>query len=375
MPLANPLATALGLLMEFIPHRCWLSEGGQRFSLTRLSEHLHLYTPTSARVNYPVLVFVHGGHGQAGTILPKKEAGGALSYAPYARAWATNGVAVALVGYPLCRTPDRLVSAISALLFAAVVAVSLGLAVATFHLMMWFFPGFETRTRMIVALAVFGALHFLLARFAFGVVRRVAPVHLQRAGTTVDAQARVVASQIASLHQHLGANHRLVVAGHSHGALLAALALGRDKPDYVDTFVGIGGIYDAPAMARDWSGLLGAVTRHCYLMPAFGTTNPDRLQALSPTHSPIRDSTRVWLVNGVGEYEVALAQSMSLMHSLTQCRQPRCSDRAHCADKSHDRRKDQALIGPIGMGHGMGLLCDQSTVIVLLKALSAGPVK
>ena len=370
--LANPLATAVGFLFEFAPSHFWLPERDGRFSVARITDHLHLYTPIKASPDAPVLVFVHGGHGQAGSILPARETGGALSYEPFARAWATNGVTIALVGYPLCKTPDRVLGMLQALLFICVTLVAAAFGALGYYYAWLFVSARGHMAKLIIAIVVGLCAQIAGLACAARVVLRVAPVHLQTEGTTAEKQVTVVAAQIDALHRHLGSARTLTVAGHSHGALLAALALGRTKPDYVNVFVGIGGIYDMPALVREWRWLSGAVARSCYVMPVFGTTSEKRLQSLSPTHSPIRDETQVWLVDGIGESQVLLDQGFHLMRSLAQCRERGCLNRVQCTDKAHERRKGQLMIGPIGMGHGMSLLRDQRTAIALVKAMDFG---
>lgn len=369
--LANPLATAVGFLFELAPRQFWLPERDTGFAVERISEHLRLYTPRPEKPDAPVMVFVHGGHGQSGTILPDTESGGALSYASFARSWVTNGVAIALVGYPLCPTPSRVMLWLQVLLFIVAMALTVAWG-ALGYKYAWLVTSADGHVaRLIVATAMAVCMNLGAIFVCTKIALRVAPTHLQVAGTTAEKQATVVAEQIALLHEHLGSKRRLVVVGHAHGALLAALALGRNKPDYVSVFVGIGGIYDLPALVREWRFVSGAVARACYVMPVFGTTSEKRLQSLSPTNSPIRDETRVWLINGVGESDVLLQQGDHLMRSLAQCRELGCIDRALCQNKMHERRKGLLMIGPIGMGHGMSLLRDQRTSIALLKALNA----
>lgn len=366
--LAHPLATALGFALEFFPDYAFMNTGHHSVNVTTIDQkQLHLYTPVGDGTDKSsVVAFIHGGHGQAGTILPPAQARGALSYSRVGHTYASQGITTALIGYPLCRTPDHVIRRYLWLGLAVAMVVATLFGVATWHVA----PLDAQVARAIIATSigmVSLAVCLLLSRRH---LNRLAPVRLQTDGVNVDKQLAAVWKQLQALHARLGPDRDIVVVGHSHGALLGALALGQYKPEFVKAFVGIGGIYDLEQLRAGWTGLSGAMATECYLKPVFGELTPARLSSVSPANSPIRDETDVYLVNGYGESAVMMNQAKFLGRTLLQCRTPGCAHRANCQNEKHERRRPLKLVGPVGMGHGLALLMDRATFHTVRVAVS-----
>lgn len=312
--------------------------GPHKTKRKELSHYLHLYTPceqtsTSSRT---LLIFVHGGHGQAGTIARPEEQPDMVSWSQVGQCFASNGYRTALVGYPLCPTPIVVRRAVIAL--CLIVAAAL---IGLYALLWWAFPS----VLWVPVCVVVGTLIWTIWNGLFA--RLAPPVSRQTAGATLDSQ---IAAVIESFHrlQRLPPT-RVVIVGHGHGALLATHAISRMGGYFsCAVFMGISGIYDLDIYRSAFrEGLLRTAVDRFYLQP-LGKWKP-------LDHLPLPDNTLILATYSRANSEVVQNQLYPLRDSLKT--RPR--------DSPH-----QAMASPLGMGRGIHEVLAEDTRLAICRILS-----
>lgn len=341
--------TAVGLILELVPDATWLRHGNQAWSMAKLGCYLHLYCPDKIESsNSDVLVFVHGGHGQAGSIQPVGQSRSPISYAHLGSRYASNGFTTALIGYPLCKTPDHVVTAIwrstlTCILFVMWLAALI--ARCLIHVSDW---RFSLLFWLIVLLTATPIALLICDRW----VDRVAPTKAQTSGTTFEDQVKAVRAGIDLLIMHLGPTRQLVLMGHSHGALLATHVLGQHKTPSVRCFIGVGGVYDPAVLLEHWPRWTRWALRQIYLQPVFGAAVAEKLDAFSVQHMTPKQPMQVVLIRGRGESSARLEQDYAFLRYL--------KDAGHLS---------AIMTDPIGFGHGLSLLCAEETSALIRAAI------
>lgn len=361
-PLSMDFTAALSLLVWSLfepalgPFQ--MQPGTHAIKIKKPNNRLHIYCPSDIETkkkathvsSESLIIFVHGGHGQVGTILPPHECPGTVSWADVGRRYASNGYRIALVDYPLAATPPDVRKWIASSILSLAAIFALVVLLLFYRWGSWF---------SIWTLPLLGAWLFFTVQRAFE--HLAPPVSLQRSDVTLQSQVSAVKDSFRILHKDYHAK-KVIVMGQGHGVLLATRALASLGSSFdCSAFVSIAGISDLPAFGRGWFYSYGTrLVERAYVEPLIGK-DYSGWSDLTVTPLP-NDATPLWiLLNPCDPSPISHAMN-PMMKKMNELRAPDAPPRTTQYQSSSS------------FGRGLASVTGEATAIVV-RGLVHSPIK